>query len=94
MLHNLSAVIKSENVDASVIVATGPSLVAMKDDEITLRKCALEVRFFAGVVARQPFEIFNKCFFAASNMRVVLDINIARIRLNGFARLTLVNMTS
>ncbi len=49
MLDNLAVVIKAENVDARVIFAIRPDLVAVQDNQITLSDGADEMRPLVGM---------------------------------------------
>ncbi len=73
-----------------VVLVAGPLLVAMQDDEVAFRDRALEVNALAGILPRHPLEVRDEGGLAVGDVRVVLDIVVARIAADGLRRLALV----
>jgi hypothetical protein len=48
VLDDLAVAVEAEDVDSRVVLATGPALVAVQDDEVALGDRALELDALAG----------------------------------------------
>ena len=64
--------------------------MAVQDDEVALCNHALELDPLAWVLGGHPFEVRNESLLAVTNMRVVLNVRVACVSLDSFARFGLV----
>ena len=90
MFDNLPVLVEPENVDPGVILITGPLLKTVQHNVVSLGDHPFEVNAFAGVLGSHSLEVGNEGFLAIAPMRIVLDIPIAHVLLDGFPRLALV----
>ena len=80
MLDNLAIVVKPENINASIIIAARPFLVAMKYHQIAFSNCPFERGFLARIIRRHSLEIFDESLFAIGNMGIVLPDSLGRLK--------------
>jgi hypothetical protein len=90
MLDNLAILIESKNVDSCVVFVSRPLLVTMENNVIIFCYRSFEVGLLARIFRAHPFKILDKRFLAVRDMRVVLDVLISRVPLDGLTRLTLI----
>jgi len=90
MLDNLAILIESKYVDSCVVFVSRPLLVTMENNVIIFRYRSFEVGRLARIFRAHPFKILDKRFLAVRDMRVVLDVLITRVPLDGLTRLTLI----
>ena len=86
VLDDLSGIVESEDVDASVIVIARPGLVAMQNNEIALCDHPFELNALAGVVRGHALEVLDERLLSVAHSRVVLRVGVADIGFNGFSR--------
>ncbi len=74
MFHDLTVIIKPENIHAGIVVIAGPVLMAMQDHEIALGDCAFERYAFSRILAGHALEVVDKRLFTIGDMGIVLGI--------------------
>jgi len=90
MFDNFAAVVEPKDVDAGIVLVARPFLMTVKYDKIVLRDRTLERDFLVGKFICHSFEIVDECLLAIRDLRIVLDVSVASILLNRFARFSLV----
>ena len=90
MLQDLSFRIKPEYVDARPFAVTGPLLITMQDDLVTIGNDSLEVNPLFRILSRHALEIFDERFLAVPDPRIVLNVSLARIAFDCFSWLRLI----
>ena len=81
VLDDLSGIVESEDVDASVFVVARPGLVAMQNNEIVLCDRPFELNALAGVVRGHALEVLDERLLSIAHLRVVLGVRSRRHRL-------------
>ena len=84
MLHHLAVVVEVEDVDAGVLLVTGPGLEAVQDDAVALGESPLELDPLAGIADCHPLEVVLEGLLAVPDVRIVLDVVVARVLRDGF----------
>ena len=74
MLNDIAAIIEPKDVDSRIVVVARPLLMAMQNDVISHSECSLERHLFAGIFGCYSLEVFDECFFAVSDLWVVLNV--------------------
>jgi hypothetical protein len=59
----------------------------VEDDELSLSENPPELDALAGILAGHPFEVFDECFLAVRDRRIVLGVRRSNVSANGFRRL-------
>ena len=90
MLDDFAVVVKPEDVYSGVVVIAGPLLIAMQNDVVALREHALELDALAGVFLRHAREVVDECLLSVANVRIVLDVLISHVLLDGLSRFALI----
>ncbi len=85
MFDDLPILVEPENVDPRIILITGPLLKTVQNYVVSLGDHTFEVNAFAGVLGSHPLEVGDECFLTIAHVRIVLDVDIADIFLDGFA---------
>ena len=68
MLNDLAEVIESEDVDARILLVTGPGLSAVQHDVVAFSNRTDELDMLAEVVAGHTVEVVNEPLFAVGDM--------------------------
>ncbi len=79
MLDDLAVFIVAENIDPRDAGRAGHFLKTVEHDEAAFGDDALKMHVFVGVVFGQLCVIIHERFFAVSDRRIMLDINIPDI---------------
>ena len=85
MLDDFAVVVKTEYVDSGIVPIARPRLVAVENDIVAFGDDALERDVLARVFARHSFEVIDEGLFSVADVRVVLDVDVAGVALDGFA---------
>ena len=85
MLNDLAAAVEPEDVHGSLIVVAWPVLETVQHDQVAFGDRPLHLDPLAGPFARHPLEIIDEAVLAGRDMRVVLDVLVAGIALDGRA---------
>src|SRR5687767_9237009 len=90
MLHDPTLLVQPEDVDPRPIAVARPLLVAVQHHVITLGKHPLELHPLARIFSRHPGEVLHEALLAVGDRRVVLDVYLADIAVDGLRRVALV----
>src|SRR5512145_596913 len=90
MLDDLPVFVEAEDVDPCIVLAAWPSLMAVQDDVLALSDGADELHVLAGILSRHALEVVDERLLAIADVRVVLDVRVARVHLEGLRGLALV----
>lgn len=90
VLHNLAILIEPEDVDACPVCVSGPLLKAVQDDAAALGNYALEVNALAWILLSRPREVCDEPLFAIGDVRIVLDVHVARVLFDSLGGLALI----
>jgi hypothetical protein len=92
MLNDLSVVIESEDVDTCpfAIFIGGPELLTMENNVIALGNRPFEIDALSRIFVRHLFEVLDERLFAVRDERIVLDVHVPGISLDGFGRFALI----
>ena len=86
MLNDLSVIIETEDVNPGVVIVVGPRLVTVEDHVVAVSKHALELDVLTRVPEGRSLEIGYEPFLAVGNTRIVLDVILSDVSLDGVAR--------
>src|SRR5919109_2426189 len=90
MLHNLTIVVEPKYINTRPIAVARPFLMTMQDDIIALSENSLKANTLTRVLFRHSLEILDESRLAVGHSGIVLDVNVARILLDRFSGVTLV----
>ena len=90
MFNDLAVLVEPENVDPCIILNTGPHLKTMQDHIVSLSDHPFEVNAFAGVLGSHALEVGDESLLPIAYVRIVLDVDIAHVLLDGLAGSALV----
>ena len=83
MLNDPARVIEAEDVHPRILQVPQPDLVAVQDHMVTVGKRPLELDPLPGVVLGHPDEVVDERLLAIGHLRVVLDVGVAGVLLDG-----------
>lgn len=66
--------VESENVDAGILVISGPSLMAVENDVVPFCKRPFNLNMLPWILRSHTLEVIDKCLLAVANLRIVLDV--------------------
>lgn len=90
VFDNLAVVIQPEDVNPGPIAVAGPFLMTVQNDVIPLGDDAPEVGALAGIFPRHLREVLDEGLLPVGHRRVVLNIDIPNMLLDGLGRLALI----
>lgn len=84
MLDDLAVCVEAKDVDSGPRAVSGPFLMAVEDNIVALCDCAPYFDSLPGILLRHSSEVVDESLLSIGDHRVVLDVFVADIELDGF----------
>jgi hypothetical protein len=83
VLYDFPVLIQPEDIDTGVALVSGPFLKAMQNYESALCNRTLKMDSLARILIGHLLKVPDERFLPITDSRIVLDVNIAGVKLHG-----------